>query len=207
MDHIKASHILCIFLFAWPFAAADEVTNSESEFKPPANCTAARDVEADLCTQRSIVIGDRSRSLPKTQAEVRTFCRDMATANRCVRQYANDCMERIQKQIFNAALTGLKRTTRRICRSKIERDEMLEVFKCITPTNFDLLHRCMETGTFQSEEQILATFADDDQIPAGCCVYHLIVNCVTSVTSRRCAPYTDPFTAIDWYLNQLDSVL
>lgn len=63
--------------------------------------------------------------------------------------------------------------------------DFLHNLKCATPDVMERAHQCMDTAIIKAEF-ISKRVKFDDQIPAACCVYHQVLDCILGVIRTHC---------------------
>ncbi|RWS09973.1 uncharacterized protein B4U79_09300, partial [Dinothrombium tinctorium] len=146
----------------------------------------------DTCLKKIFYIGDKDIVFVKNETQLDEHCEEIKKSYQCVRRFGK-CLRLFPKQVFTMLLRGGKKVIKERCDTKNGRKEFLKHTKCLRfPDIFDY-NKCADKGVIVLN-LINKTASVSELIPALCCAFHDIVNCLEVKGEEHCANYSGPGT-------------
>jgi len=139
-------------------------------------CNETMRLGVDVCGQELFLIGDLNKEkLPETLEEMETHCNGLRSAQRCITNYSNSCLQAMPKQVTSLLVKGATSEIGHMCNTTELRQEFISHSQCFNK-DFGNLHFCMEN--YIDKLQGLHKAKKEDKIPLTCCNYYNFRNCI-----------------------------
>lgn len=94
--------------------------------------TAKHCKRADRCALTLIPLTDVKfmSKPPRTPQELNEWCKRVAPQERCLKDFANKCLDKQSKQSLSVMMYSFSRTNKRLCTNKKRRQAFLNLIEC-----------------------------------------------------------------------------
>lgn len=171
-------------------ATTTTTTIAPTENKPSSSskktCGHEDTERVDDCMSKILFFGNRAWKPAKNLEEINKYCGIIAERIKCVQNYARSCLKPLPRQLISTIIYGFIKTQKRTCKSQDEKKAFLKHLRCLNSEELrDQMHTCIEMGTHKAES-IPYNISSEDHIPAACCGYQVVVDCIQTALRKGC---------------------
>ncbi|XP_013774861.1 uncharacterized protein LOC106459752 [Limulus polyphemus] len=139
--------------------------------------------ELDLCAA-TLLLFNQGESVAQSESELDTQCQYIRDAELCLRNYTNNCMTPIQKELIKFVGEGSETLLSEYCTAGTEiRSRYLQNAACLNDANKET-RTCLED--LQVALQTISEAKFDKRVPTACCGYQRYMACVREKIESKC---------------------
>ncbi|XP_075588672.1 uncharacterized protein LOC124496374 isoform X1 [Dermatophagoides farinae] len=173
--------------------------------------TAKHCKRADRCALTLIPLTDAKfmSKPPRTPQELNEWCKRVAPQERCLKDFANKCLDKQSKQSLSVMMYSFSRTNKRLCTNKKRRQTFLNLIEC---GHKELTMFADILKNLTTDFHGILTFKQQNlRIPLGCCSYYKWKNIAATKVIQMCpdndAAHEEVENLLNGYTNDLLAVV
>lgn len=127
--------------------------------------------KVETCFQELVMVIDPKFKAPKNVNEVNQLCQRHKENNKCVKDYAAKCLDKLAKQALSIAMFGISKTNKGYCSNTKKKNAFMSLLQCAEK---DLRSFHKSFNQYTKDLLAIKEYEKDEKLhlPMACCAIH-----------------------------------